>query len=259
MHTVARDDTFELPPPSQRFVGVFEHIAGAVRRPLGTDDAVLDFGAGAGRHVAEFRAAGYEAVGVDQEFVSHEEGSVQTQFLHRVDPPDYLLPFADDTFDFVYSTSVMEHVVDPGGALAEIARVLRPDGLSIHCFPSRWRPREPHMYLPFGGRFNSYAHMALWARLGVRNEHQRGLGATEVALRNVQYAKTGLSYPTAREWRLRSESLFADVRWGERAYIEATQPISTASRLVAPLRALPGIEALYRGLHTRALVLAEPR
>ena len=114
------------------------------------------------------------------------------------------------------------------------------------------------MHIPFGGRFNSYPLMALWARLGIRNEHQRGLGATEVALRNTQYAKTGISYPTAREWRLRSELLFADVRWAERAYIEATLPISTVSRLVAPLRAAPGIEALYRGLHTRVLVLARP-
>ena len=115
------------------------------------------------------------------------------------------------------------------------------------------------MYTPFGGRFNNYALMALWARLGIRNEHQQGLGATEVALRNVQYAKTGINYPTAREWRLRSESLFADVRWAERAYIEATRPISTVSRFVAPLLAVSGTEALYRGLHTRALVLARPR
>jgi len=86
----------------------------------------------------------------------------------------------------------------------------------------------------------------------------RGLDPTEVALRNTQYAKTGVSYPTAREWQLRSKSLFADVRWAERAYIEATQPISTLSRFVAPLRAAPGVETLYRGLHTRALVLTRP-
>ncbi len=250
---------FELPPPSQRVVPVLEHIARATGHALRSGSDVLDFGAGAGRHVAEFRTAGYEAVGVDQQFTSHSSGLAPEHYLHRVDAPDYVLPFDADTFDLVYSTSVMEHVVDPGRALAEIARVLRPDGTSIHCFPSRWRPIEPHMYTPLGGRFNNYALCALWAWLGIRNSHQKGLPAREVALRNTQYAKTGISYPTAREWRLRSTPLFADVRWAESAYIEATKPVSAVSRLVGRAIAVPGVESLYRGLHTRVLVLAQPR
>ena len=244
-----------LPPPSQRVVPVFEHIARAVGRPLRRDDDVLDFGAGAGRHVAEFRAAGFAAVGVDHQFHSHAEGRVEARYLHRVEPPDYVLPFAADAFDFVYSTAVMEHVLDPGAALAEIARVLRPGGLSIHCFPSRWRPVEAHMNTPFGGRFTSFPLLELWARLGIRNVHQHDLNATEVALLNVQFAKTGVSYPTAREWRLRAERRFADVRWAETPYVEATRTVSAVSRLVAPVITLPGATALYRGLHTRVLVL----
>lgn len=250
---------FELPPVSQRVVPVFERIARTTGHPLRPGMDVLDFGAGAGRHVAEFRAAGYEAVGVDHQFTSHAAGRAPERYLRRVDPPDYVLPFDADTFDLVYSTSVMEHIVDPGRALGEIARVLRPDGVSIHCFPSRWRPIEPHMYTPLGGRFNSYAICALWARLGIRNNHQHGLSAHEVALRNVQYAKTGISYPTAHEWRLRSDPLFDDVRWAEAAYIEATTSISAVSRLVSRVIAIPGAESAYRGLHTRVLVLARPR
>lgn len=249
----------ELPPPSQRVVSIFEHIARATGHPLRPGIDVLDFGAGAGRHVTEFRAAGYEALGVDQQFTSHSSGLASERFLHLVAAPDYVLPFDADSFDLVYSTSVMEHVVDPGRALAEIARVLRPDGISIHCFPSRWRPIEPHMYTPLGGRFNSYALCALWARLGIRNSHQKGLPAREVALRNAQYANTGISYPTAREWRLRSIPMFAEVRWAETAYIEATKPVSAVSRLVARAIAIAGVEALYRGVHTRVLVLARPR
>ena len=248
-----------LPAPSQRVVGVFEHIARATGHPLSPDADVLDFGAGAGRHVAEFRAAGYDAVGVDQRFVSHVEGSAPEQYLHRVAPPDYVLPFDADSFDLVFSTSVMEHVVEPGRALAEIARVLRPGGVSIHCFPSRWRLIEPHMYTPLGGRFSGYWLCALWAALGIRNGHQQGLAAREVALRNAQYAKTGISYPTAREWSLRSSPLFAEVRWAESAYIEATKTVSAVSRIIARAIGFPGIESLYRGLHTRVLVLAQPR
>lgn len=115
------------------------------------------------------------------------------------------------------------------------------------------------MYTPPGGRFNSYALCALWARLGIRNNHQQGLRARDVALRNGQYAKTGISYPTAREWRLRSDPLFGDVRWAESAYIKATEPVSAVSRRVARAVAVPGVEAAYRGLHTRVLILGQPR
>jgi SAM-dependent methyltransferase len=258
MPLISAGDATVLPPPSQRVVGVFEHIARAVGHPLDPSAAVLDFGAGAGRHVAEFLMAGYDALGVDYQFVSHAEGAAPTRFLRRVEPPDYVLPFEDDTFDFVYSTSVMEHVVEPGKALAEIARVLRPAGVSIHCFPSRWRPIEPHMRTPFGARFNSFPLLYVWARLGIRNVHQQGLAPTEVALRNAQYVKTGISYPTAREWRLRSEARFGGVRWAEVPYVQATRPISRVSRRLAPLIGLPGLESLYRAIHTRVLVLSRP-
>jgi SAM-dependent methyltransferase len=258
MPTVTVGGTTALPPASQRVVPVFEHIARTVAHPLDRSADVLDFGAGAGRHVAEFRAVGYDAMGVDQQFVSHSEGSVDARFLRRVEPPDYVLPFDDDSFDFVYSTSVMEHVVDPGRALAEIARVLRPTGLSIHSFPSRWRLIEPHILTPVGGRINSFPFLYLWASLGIRNVHQQGLGPTEVALRNAQYTKTGISYPTAWEWRLRSEALFGGVRWAEGPYIEATRHVSTLSRLLAPLVRMPGLPLAYRALHTRVLVLTRP-
>jgi SAM-dependent methyltransferase len=93
-------------------VGVFEHIAQAQQHPLRKGARVLDFGAGAGRHVAEFRSAGYDAWGVDQSYISHEAGAVEEAYLRRVEPPDYVLPFERDEFDFVYSTSTMEHVLD---------------------------------------------------------------------------------------------------------------------------------------------------
>jgi SAM-dependent methyltransferase len=236
-------------------VPIFEHIARGVGKALSPDARVLDFGAGAGRHVAEFRDAGYDAYGIDQQFTSDSEGAVEPEFLYRVEPPDHRLPFEDAAFDFVYSTSTMEHVLDPGKALAEIARVLRPGCVSIHVFPSRWRPRESHIYVPFGARFQSFALMRLWAALGIRNTHQQGMSATEVALINTQYCKTGLSYPTVREWQLRAEKLFTAVTWEERLFVEASQPVSRVSRKVAPLLALPGVESAYRTFHNRVLVL----
>ena len=249
------ESTRVLPPVDQRIVPIFEHIARTVGRPLDRGWEILDFGAGAGRHVAEFREAGYEAIGVDRAHRSHEAGSVESEFLRTVEAPDYRLPMPDGSFDFVYSTSVMEHVIEPGSALAEIARVLRPGGLSIHAFPSRWRPVEPHMFTPFGGRVQNYWANRTWAALGVRNQWQQGMGAREVALRNTQYGKSGISYPSATEWELRAGPLFEGQLWAERPYIEATAAVSGISRRLGPLLDLPGLERVYRTFHTRVLVL----
>lgn len=40
----------------------------------------------------------------------------------------YHLPFADTTFDLVFSHALFEHLSDPLGALAELTRVLKPGG-----------------------------------------------------------------------------------------------------------------------------------
>ncbi len=41
----------------------------------------------------------------------------------------YQLPFQDDCFDAVFSHALLEHLSDPGAALAELRRVLKPEGL----------------------------------------------------------------------------------------------------------------------------------
>jgi hypothetical protein len=111
------------------------------------------------------------------------------------------------------------------------------------------------MFVPFGGRFQSFHLMRLWARLGIRNGFQRGLPATEVALANAQYCKTGINYPTASEWRLRARPLFARVAWAEPDFVEATRSISRVSELLAGVIRLPGVAPAYRTLHTRVLLL----
>ena len=48
------------------------------------------------------------------------------------------LPFADDSFDKVICSEVLEHIPDYRGALAEIRRVLKPGGLLCASVPRRW-------------------------------------------------------------------------------------------------------------------------
>lgn len=46
-------------------------------------------------------------------------------------------PFADGAFDLVITQDVLEHVPDPGDALREIARTLRPGGAHVFTVPRR--------------------------------------------------------------------------------------------------------------------------
>jgi len=47
----------------------------------------------------------------------------------------YELPFADATFDLVFSHALFEHLARPASALAEMRRVLAPGGLLALCSP----------------------------------------------------------------------------------------------------------------------------
>jgi SAM-dependent methyltransferase len=48
------------------------------------------------------------------------------------------MPFADNTFDGVVLTEVLEHCVDPQAAMREVFRVLKPGGLLLVTSPFFW-------------------------------------------------------------------------------------------------------------------------
>lgn len=47
------------------------------------------------------------------------------------------LPYADGAFDMAMTAHVLEHLVDPGIALKEMVRVLKPGGLLVACITRR--------------------------------------------------------------------------------------------------------------------------
>lgn len=48
------------------------------------------------------------------------------------------LPYADETFDLIYSDWVLEHLDNPGAFASEVSRVLRPGGWFCARTPNKW-------------------------------------------------------------------------------------------------------------------------
>jgi ubiquinone/menaquinone biosynthesis C-methylase UbiE len=57
------------------------------------------------------------------------------------------LPYADNSFDFIFSYDVFEHVQDVEQVMKECLRVLRPGGRLFAVFPQFYQPLEAHLGL----------------------------------------------------------------------------------------------------------------
>jgi SAM-dependent methyltransferase len=223
-----------------QMLGIAADIGGAI--PAGA--AILDFGCGRGETVAALRGAGYAAQGVDIE--AYWEGAESLgrdpalqQHLHLAQLRPYRLPFADASFDLVVSEQVFEHVMDYEAAFRELRRVLRPQGLSIHVFPARWRPIENHVRIPLATVCRGRAWLAFWAWCGIRNEFQQGLGWREVAQLNEDFLHQHTNYPTMPMVRRWGDAAGVQVSFAPEVYF-ARHP-GTVGRLVrCVLRGLPG-------------------
>lgn len=101
----------------------------------------LDTGTSAGTNLRMLKELGFRNVtGLD---ISEDAiAFCEAKGLGPVEQGDICaMPFADDSFDLVLATDVVEHVEDDAGALREIVRVLRPGGtllLTVPAFNLLW-------------------------------------------------------------------------------------------------------------------------
>lgn len=138
---------------TQRSMDLADGSGGRYLAELGSGDAdVLDFGCGWGgetlwlaRHVRSVVGIDIEAGAIEQaNRASAASGAANCRFVQA---PAGALPFADGSFDAVFSTNTFEHVMDLDGAFRELFRVLRPGGVVLSRFgPLFFSPQGYHLY-----------------------------------------------------------------------------------------------------------------
>jgi len=245
-------------PVNQQMTGPVLAMLAKLQKPLTRTQNILDFGCGTGRHVYEFRDSGYRAFGVDlNDYLALREPEDRQWFKTSNDPDVYRIPFPDEHFDVIYSTQVFEHLRYYEPALKEMRRVLRPGGVCIHVFPSKWRPLETHFRIPLGGVFKTSSWLNLWTHLGCKAaDAPPNIGPRLHARRYWEECRTNLNYLSQRELRFYAGMFFGKVEFMEREFVEATASTSGFSRLLKPLIPLPTVEFFYRHFHTKVMVLS---
>jgi 2-polyprenyl-3-methyl-5-hydroxy-6-metoxy-1,4-benzoquinol methylase len=103
---------------------------------LPSGSPVLDAGCGKGEFSFYLAQLGYQVTGIDISEVAVEKARQSTPQGHfETASLDTKLPFPAEQFAAVWCTEVLEHLFDVHIALAELNRVLKPNGLLVLTTP----------------------------------------------------------------------------------------------------------------------------
>ena len=198
-------------PLQQRMIGF------VTKRILQNDRSlrIVDYGCGNGGFVVAMKKAGFDAVGVDitAEYVQIAKAKCESMGV----APDRItlisedrLPFPPESFDCVYSNTVLEHVRDVDSYLSECRRVLKRSGILFCTVPVRFSLIEGHIPLPLAhwlpaGRLRRFYIRAL----AQRGMHE--LGAADIGQYFDEYI-CRLNYWTPSVWKEVFRRYFRTVR-----------------------------------------------
>lgn len=180
-----------------------ENSAGYLLDRLRPGDRILDVGCGPGTITADLarRVPDGAVVGVDRAEGVLDEARAAADGLDHVSfrvADVHALPFDDGSFDVVHAHQVLQHLVDPVGALREMARVTRRGGIvavrdadygaftwtpALHGL-SRWQERYRAAARSLGAEPDAGRHLLRWCL-------EAGLGRTEAGASVWCFASDG--------------------------------------------------------------------
>jgi SAM-dependent methyltransferase len=113
--------------PGNQIVALEEPVVRSLVQPLPPGRA-LDAACGTGRHARRLVEAGHDVLGIDltPEMLQRAAANVPEASFVQADLRE--IPAEDQHFDLVVCALALAHLADLGAAVAELARVLKPEG-----------------------------------------------------------------------------------------------------------------------------------
>lgn len=120
---------------------------------------LLEIGCGRGEMLRNFKDLGLEVQGID---LSPEAPSFNKDIKIKVgNVEEEQLPYEDNSFDIIYSKSVLEHFYYPERYMREAYRVLKPNGVLVTLVPD-WES----CYKIY---FDDYTHRTPFSKIGLED------------------------------------------------------------------------------------------
>lgn len=165
--TVQDHGFLKKPMWQNMYIYLVEYVLAFSRKWFSKDNfSILDWGSGKCQVSYLLKKRNVNVVSCDIETTKHADSSFG-QYIPIADfakisivplKHEYILPFSDKSFDVVLSFGVLEHVSNDRESLAEINRILKPNGL-FFCFwlPYKYSWKQKREYLK-----GSYYHDRLY-------------------------------------------------------------------------------------------------
>lgn len=138
----------ELIDSKEEYVLYLKHLFAYsfVKKEIHEGSFVLEVGCGNGYGTSLLAKNGFNVVGldIDEETIKEASKKYQTQNCNFVWYDGKKIPFEEETFDFIVSFQVIEHVQDDIGFISEIKRVLKTDGTFFLTTPNRLYRLKPN-------------------------------------------------------------------------------------------------------------------
>ena len=129
------------------------------RFKLVKNQKVLEIGCGRGEFLNEFVVNGFEGHGVD--LSDYCKKFFPDLNFKKVDLANEKLPYEDNSFDIIYSKSIIEHFYYPEKVFQEAYRVLKPGGTIITLTPE-WQ----YIYKSF---YEDFTHRTPFTSVSLRD------------------------------------------------------------------------------------------